>query len=47
MSKLRSGFSTGACAAAAAKAASLVLLNGQCPQQVEIPFPDKERYTFK
>jgi len=46
MSKLRSGYTTGACAAVAAKAATLVLLRGQCPDRVEIPFPDGERHSF-
>ncbi len=46
MSKLRSGYTTGACAAVAAKAATLVLLKGQCPGRVEIPFPDGERHSF-
>jgi cobalt-precorrin-5B (C1)-methyltransferase len=44
--KLRSGFTTGACAAAAAKAASLMLLTGHAPDQVEIPFPTGDRYAF-
>ncbi len=46
MSTLRSGFSTGACAAAAAKAATLALLGGRSPCQVEIPFPNSDRYGF-
>ena len=46
MSKLRSGYTTGACAAVAAKAATLILLKGQCPGRVEIPFPDGERHSF-
>ncbi len=46
MTKLRSGYTTGACAAAAAKAATLVLLDHQCPEHVEIPFPDGERRCF-
>lgn len=46
--KLRSGYTTGACAAAAAKAATLLLLNGQKSEvkNVEIPFPDGSRHTF-
>ena len=44
--KLRSGFSTGACAAAAAKAATVVLLGGNDVERVEIPFPSGERYSF-
>jgi cobalt-precorrin-5B (C1)-methyltransferase len=46
--KLRSGFTTGACAAAAAKAAAMLLLrNEKQIRQVEIPFPDGNRFTFK
>ncbi len=55
---LRSGYTTGACAAAAAKAATMLLLkskeqrakskdgNNLCPE-VEIPFPDGSRHKFK
>ncbi len=46
MSRLRSGFTTGACAAAAAKGAALALLRGQLPAQAEIPFPDTSRHSF-
>lgn len=45
--KLRSGYTTGACAAAAAKAATEALFSGTCPGQVDIPFPDGSRVTFK
>lgn len=53
--KLRSGYTTGACAAAAAKAAVLLLLDEQCRnvnvgahfRSVEIPFPDGNRHEFK
>lgn len=38
--RLRSGYTTGACAAAAAKAAALYLLRREYPREVEIPFPD-------
>lgn len=44
--KLRSGFTTGACAAAAAKAAALTLLTGCVPEQVDIPFPGGDRHGF-
>jgi len=45
--KLRSGYTTGACAAAAAKAATSILLRieGQ-DKTVEIPFPDGSRVMF-
>ncbi len=46
--KLRSGYTTGACAAAASKAATCILLrNGATSETVEIPFPDGSRVTFK
>ncbi len=44
--KLRSGFTTGACAAAAAKAATLVLLRQRLLEYVEIPFPTGDRHGF-
>lgn len=44
--KLRSGYTTGACAAAAAKAAVLCLLGRPAPVSVEIPFPDGSRHSF-
>ncbi len=44
--KLRSGFSTGACAAAAAKAATAVLLGDRSLSRVEIPFPSGDRHGF-
>ncbi|NLX19326.1 MAG: cobalt-precorrin-5B (C(1))-methyltransferase [Desulfobulbus sp.] len=43
---LRSGYTTGACAAAAAKAAVLGLLGEQELSGVEIPFPDGSRHSF-
>jgi cobalt-precorrin-5B (C1)-methyltransferase len=53
--KLRSGYTTGACAAAAAKAATSLLLriadcglqNEEPMQTIEIPFPDGSRVEFK
>jgi len=44
--RLRSGYTTGACAAAAAKAAVLLLMGNPLPEQVEIPFPDGSRHGF-
>ena len=54
--ELRSGYTTGACAAAAAKAATVILvqskegLNSVCAvpssQNIAIPFPDNSRATF-
>ncbi len=44
--RLRSGYTTGACAAAAAKAAVLLLVGRPRPEQVEIPFPDGSRHGF-
>jgi cobalt-precorrin-5B (C1)-methyltransferase len=46
MPRLRSGFTTGACAAAAAKAATLALLQDQGRAQIEIPFPAGNRHRF-
>lgn len=43
---LRSGYTTGACAAAAAKAGVALLLGIQRDKRVEIPFPDGGRVAF-
>ncbi len=43
---LRSGFTTGACAAAASKAALSYLLSGVAPVEVNIPFPSGDRHRF-
>lgn len=44
--RLRSGYTTGACAAAAAKAAVFGLCGGTDGESVTIPFPDTSRVTF-
>ncbi|MEW6426906.1 MAG: cobalt-precorrin-5B (C(1))-methyltransferase CbiD [Thermodesulfobacteriota bacterium] len=44
--RLRSGYTTGACAAAAAKAALLLYFRGTADESVEIPFPDGSRHRF-
>jgi cobalt-precorrin-5B (C1)-methyltransferase len=46
MTTLRTGFTTGACAAAAAKAAALLLVEGRTVASVEIPFPNGTRNVF-
>jgi len=46
VSELRGGFSTGACAAAAAKAAALLLRGTGSVTEVAIPFPDGTRVSF-
>lgn len=43
---LRTGFTTGACAAAAAKAAATLLCGGEAPDAVEINLPDGTRVRF-
>ena len=47
MKRLRSGFTTGACAAAAAKGAVILLLGKNQIDSVEIPFPDDRRISFE
>jgi len=44
--RLRSGYTTGACAAAAAKAAVILAEREGVLQKVEIPFPDGQRHSF-
>ncbi|MEE4240402.1 MAG: cobalt-precorrin-5B (C(1))-methyltransferase CbiD [Desulfopila sp.] len=44
--RLRSGYTTGACAAAAAKAAVLTALTDAPPQSVELVFPDGTVHSF-
>ncbi len=44
--RLRSGYTTGACAAAVAKAATLFLTTGEELARVEIPFPDGKNHSF-
>ena len=44
--RLRSGYTTGACAAAAAKAAARLLITGESATEIEIPFPDGKRHRF-
>ena len=43
---LNDGYTTGSCAAGAAKAAALLLQNAQSSTAVEIPLPDGERLTL-
>lgn len=43
---MKTGYTTGACAAAAAKAAVLVLIEGHAPAQVEVAFPDGTRASL-
>ncbi len=44
--RLRSGYTTGACAAAAAKAAAMLATNGSAPKEVELIFPDGSHHSF-
>lgn len=44
---LRRGYTTGACAAAAAKGAALLLITGEAPQTVDIDLPAGFRHTFE
>ncbi len=44
--ELRGGYTTGSCAAAAAKAAALHQFEGDCATEVDIPFPDGSRESL-
>lgn len=44
--RLRSGFTTGSCSAAAAKAAAIAATTGEAPESIEIGFPDGSRKSF-
>lgn len=44
--RLRSGYTTGACAAAAAKAAAIMANEGDAPPSVDLTFPDDSVHTF-
>lgn len=44
---MREGFTTGACAAAAAKAAARSLLNGKSLQEIESTLPNKKKVIFQ
>ena len=46
MSALRTGYTTGSCAAAAAKAAVLLLAEGRVAERVEIPLPGGTRIVL-
>jgi cobalt-precorrin-5B (C1)-methyltransferase len=43
---LRTGYTTGACAAAAAKAATRYLVSGVMPEEIETTLPNGQRVTF-
>jgi cobalt-precorrin-5B (C1)-methyltransferase len=43
----RTGFSTGTCAAGAAKTAALLLVSGERPEQVEVGLPDGSRVSLR
>lgn len=44
--ELREGYSTGSCAAAAAKASAIRMMDGQCPKKVEITTPEEIKLTL-
>lgn len=43
---LRTGYTTGACSAAAAKAAAELMRTGRLPETVQVLFPDGSRHSF-
>ena len=45
--RLRSGFTTGACATAAARAAAVFLLSGTLPERVEVILPEGQHAVWK
>ncbi len=45
--RLRSGYTTGACAAAAAKAAAIFAMKGKAVEAVDLCFPDGSQHSFK
>lgn len=45
--KLREGVTTGACAAAAAKAAAVMFLTGRCPEHVSVTGPSGRTFTME
>jgi cobalt-precorrin-5B (C1)-methyltransferase len=47
VAELRSGFTPGSCAAAAAKAAAHVLINEHCLESVDITLPNGQKANFK
>lgn len=44
--ELRTGWTTGTCASAAAKAATLLLLTGELPKNIEVELPSGRRVSF-
>lgn len=47
MSELKTGYTTGTCASAASKAASIVLTGGETPASVDVALPDGERVAIQ
>lgn len=46
MTGLRTGWTTGTCASAAAKAAAMALVSGAAPESVDVPLPGGRRVSF-